>query len=48
VTWLAVHGVEAARAKAGELTAAACAAAASLPDGARLRDLTQTMLRRTS
>lgn len=47
MTWPAVHGVEPARIKARELTAAACAAAYSLPGGTRLRELTEQMLLRT-
>jgi geranylgeranyl diphosphate synthase, type II len=47
MTWQAVHGIEGARKKAGELTALACAAALSLPDGVRLKELTEKMIRRT-
>jgi geranylgeranyl diphosphate synthase type II len=47
MTWQAVHGIEAAREKATQLTAAACQAAESLPAGARLKELTEQMLRRT-
>jgi geranylgeranyl diphosphate synthase type II len=47
MTWQAVHGTEAADAKAGELTAAACAATDSLPKGARLKELTEKMLGRS-
>jgi len=46
MTWQAVHGIEAARNKASELTAAACAAAGDLPHGERLKELTQKMLSR--
>jgi geranylgeranyl diphosphate synthase type II len=46
MTWQAVHGIEAARNKASELTAAACAAAGNLPHGEQLRDLTRSMLSR--
>jgi geranylgeranyl diphosphate synthase type II len=47
MTWQAVHGTESAQAKTEMLTAAACAAAARLPNGARLAELTEKMLRRT-
>lgn len=47
MTWQAVFGMDAARAKAEELTDSACAAAASLPNGERLKKLTDQMLRRT-
>lgn len=47
MTWQSVHGVEAARKKAGELTDRACAAALSLPDGALLKELTEKMICRT-
>jgi geranylgeranyl pyrophosphate synthase len=48
MTWQAVHGVEAAGTKARRLTEIACTTADSLPNGARLRELTEKMLRRTS
>lgn len=48
MTWQAVHGLEAAHAKANELTLAACFAARSLPDGALLEAITGSMLRRKS
>jgi hypothetical protein len=47
MTWQAVHGLEAARAKAAELTAAALGAAEALPDGRRLKAIAEKMLRRT-
>ena len=47
MTWQAVHGIEAAGTKAEHLTATACAIADSLPSGARLKELTEKMLRRT-
>ena len=47
MTWQAVHGIEAARAKADQLTREACEAADSLPSGTRLKELTEKMLRRT-
>lgn len=47
MTWQAVHGIDAARKKAEELTAAACTAADSLPDGMRLCELSVKMIRRT-
>lgn len=47
MTWQAVHGMEAARGKARNLTLAACAAADRLPSGVRLKELTKMMLRRT-
>jgi geranylgeranyl diphosphate synthase, type II len=46
MTWPAVHGIEAARAEAEKLTNAACTAATSLPNGQRLTELTEQMLRR--
>lgn len=48
MTWQALHGVQAARAKAAELTAEACAAADRLPDGKLLKELARTMLGRKS
>jgi geranylgeranyl diphosphate synthase type II len=48
MTWQAVYGVEAARAKAIELTDAARLAARSLPDGSLLEAITASMLRRKS
>jgi len=47
MTWQAVFGIDAARAKAEELTDSAGTAAASLPKGERLKKLTDQMLRRT-
>jgi hypothetical protein len=47
MTWQSVHGIEAAGRKAEELTETACTTADSLPNGARLRELTEKMLRRT-
>jgi geranylgeranyl pyrophosphate synthase len=47
MTWQAVHGIDAARAKARELTTSATAATDDLPNGARLREIAEKMLRRT-
>jgi geranylgeranyl pyrophosphate synthase len=48
MTWVAVHGADAARARVQELTDAACAAADSLPDGATLKALALQMVNRKS
>jgi len=48
MTWVAVHGADAARARVQELTNAACAAADSLPNGAMLTALALQMLSRKS
>lgn len=47
MTWPAVHGLTASYEKADQLTAEACAIADSLPNGIRLKELTQHLLRRT-
>jgi geranylgeranyl pyrophosphate synthase len=48
MTWIAVHGAEAARAEAARLTRSACEAADALPSGTRLRELIEKMLKRRS
>jgi geranylgeranyl diphosphate synthase type II len=48
MTWVAVHGAEAASARLQELTDAACAAADELPDGAVLKALAIQMACRKS
>jgi geranylgeranyl pyrophosphate synthase len=48
MTWPAVHGVEATRKRIDELTAAACVAADSLPNGENLTALAQLMASRRS
>lgn len=47
MTWPAVHGVEAARKKATQLTLSACSMADQLPNGTRLKKLTRKLLQRT-
>ncbi|MFA7257567.1 MAG: polyprenyl synthetase family protein [Kiritimatiellales bacterium] len=47
MTWQTVHGSEEARSKAAELTEKSCTAADGLPNGARLKELTERMLHRT-
>ncbi|MBI9020068.1 MAG: polyprenyl synthetase family protein [Verrucomicrobia bacterium] len=48
MTWVTVHGADAARARAQELTDTSCAAADSLPDGATLKALALQMVSRKS
>lgn len=46
MTWQAVHGLEAARTEAIRLTRSACSTADELPNGKRLKALTEQMLSR--
>lgn len=48
MTWIAVHGADAARAEAARLTRSACEAADALPNGKRLREIIEKMLTRKS